>query len=521
MSLVEEIKSHVRLSDIIGRYFSLAHVNKSKFSICCPFHTEKTPSFSVQDDLGLFHCFGCGASGDLIKFVEKIENVTFIEACKKIADWYNIKYDSNTNQKSLLHYMEKLNQWFVSNLKHNLSAQAYIKARGIDQNMVTKFGIGWIPSFNKISEFMQKENLTDNIMMQLGLKYSLLKIFQNRISFPIYNQHKQVCSFAARTIDSGYGPKYINGSESNYFKKSSVLFGLHLINKTKPIIIVEGYMDVILLHQNNINAVSINSSTISKTHMETIFNLKQEAVLCLDGDDAGIKGFKNVIPKLLPDLNEHSLVSFMFLPYKEDPDSFIQKYGKQKWDELFERRVPLVRAIWDLFMQKSDIPEVEYKHYKNILTLGKTIQNKIIQDLYIKKWISLWKEKFQIKKANTYIRNSVAIQEMYERLIIGILLIKPELYNYVCEEFLSLVLSKHFSIMQELIPIWIKNYVEYENHSLDFFKQKGWTKIVDLCTSKDVMQLAPFLHKNVTIQELIKSYIFIMDRYRGINAKIK
>ncbi|QEK38636.1 DNA primase [Candidatus Cytomitobacter primus] len=526
MELVDSIKSSVKLSDVVRRYVNIQSSSTKKLYICCPFHSEKSPSCAIQDDIGLFHCFGCGASGDSIKFVEKMDNIPFLEACKKIADWFNIQYStSNKKHDPNLKAMAKLKDWFVKNLNSNLTAIEYLKNRGLNYETIQKFEMGWIPNIQDVYNFCASQKITNNTMEQIGFKNSLLKIFQNRIIMPIYNNSK-ICAFGARKLtEQQYGPKYINSPETAYFKKSKILYGMNLIDKSKPIILVEGYMDVIALHQHNINAVASNGTAISYEHIQQGCSFGKELVICLDGDNAGLNGMKRIIDTVLPHLNENFLISFMILPNNEDPDSFLRKYGKQKWESIAKDRIALVDACWKLFFKTSDIPEVQYKYYKEILDLGDKIQNHNIKELYKKKWKEKWSKDVMQYKSNqyknhknksSYIKNSMPnkhienIKHTYEKILFAIILNNPEIYDEICEDFLYLNFSDNMSKMHEIIPEWITHHTK----KLDFFEQKGCTNLVELCLSDTIMQLAPFAFSKNSKENLVKMWQFILNKHR-------
>ncbi len=521
-NFVNDLKSSVKLSEVVRKYINFSNHSGKKFYIACPFHNEKSPSCVVQDDIGLFHCFGCGASGDLIKFVEKIENIQFIDACKKIADWFNIKYSFEKKVHSDLDHSTSLTNWFVDSLKHNLTAIEYLKNRGLTEKTISTFEIGWIPEANSVLNFCKKQNISNEIMLKIGFKDSILKIFQNRIVFPIY-VHNKVCGFGARYITKRFGPKYINSPETEYFKKSEILYGTKYVDKYKPIVLVEGYMDVVVMHQFGCNAVAALGTAISYNHVNQIFNMGQEAIICLDGDEAGLKSMKRIVELVLPHLDEKSLISFIILPDKEDPDSFLFKYGKDKWDELQEKRIPLVKACWDLFLNKSDIPEIQYKYYTQVLELGNTIKNPNIKELYKQKWRELWKSEIvKYKKygshAKAYLKKPVPnLQSTYEKILIGMILKSPEIYDYICDDFLNLELSKEIRIMQDLIPKWIKK-AEY---NLDFFAETGSTDIVDSCLSDNIMQVAPFMSSEQNKEDLVRMWQFIFNKGSNYGKKIR
>ncbi|QEK38133.1 DNA primase [Candidatus Cytomitobacter indipagum] len=526
MSIVDAIKSSVKLSDVVKRYFNINDHGK-KMYISCPFHNEKSPSCIIQDDVNLFHCFGCGASGDMIKFVEKMDNIPFIDACKKIADWFHIKYsfDKSSNKKDFnLHAMKNLSTWFMNNLNQHMHAIEYLKNRGINYQSIQKFQIGWIPSTHEVYKFCRANDITINIMENIGFKKSLLNIFQNRIIMPIYNG-SNVCAFGARKINDGYGPKYINSPETQYFKKSKILYGMNLINKSKPIILTEGYMDTVSLHQYDINAVASNGTAISHDHIKQVCDINQELIVCLDGDNAGLNGMRRIIDLILPHLDENYLISFIILPNQEDPDSFLRKNGKEKWNELIEDRIPLVEACWKLFFKTSNIPELQYKYYKELLDLGDKIKNYNIKELYKKKWKDLWKQEvMQYKKyskqgnasnSNPKLNHTIPnMKHVYEKILIATILKNPDVYDEICDEFLKIDLSENMSKMHDLIPEWIKK----NNKSLDFFDQKGCTSLVKLCLSDNIIQLAPFAFCENSKENLVKAWQFIFNKHGENNG---
>ena len=327
---IEIIKDRLSVSAIVGQKVRLKK-SAGRFIGLCPFHQEKTPSFSVNDTERFFHCFGCGKHGDIIDFVSETENLEFIEALKKLAKIAGIEITEKQDciSKDLQDFLENLNEWFKLNLqsKNGKLAKNYIENR-INKETISSFELGYCP--NGLSDFFAKKKVLQSTLKNSGiLDRSGRCYFTNRITFPIRNKQNKLIAFGSRSID-GFGPKYINSAENILFKKSETLYSINNASKfyKSEVIIAEGYMDVIRLFEHGYkNTVGLLGTSITEFHLKIIFDTFKGAIFCFDGDKAGIAAAKKSIDLILKcflhDVSDS--IKFVFLPQGFDPDDLLSK----------------------------------------------------------------------------------------------------------------------------------------------------------------------------------------------------
>jgi DNA primase len=399
---IDEIASTVDIVEIISAYTPLKKSGKN-FMGRCPFHEERTPSFSVSQEKGLYHCFGCGKSGNVFTFISETENVSFIEAVKILAERCNIqiefksgnyKYNNSDtifkiNQKAAIYYHKNLLS------KNGAFAYEYLKTRNIKDETIKKFGLGYSLRerdglFKElIKEFSAEDIKNAGLIVELTSKdYS--DRFRGRLMFPIFNEAGKLCAFAARKLydDSKDEPKYINSPETAVYFKSKILYGLNLsknnIKQKGFVLIVEGYLDLISLFQNKIeNVVAVSGTSFTKMHANIIKRYTNEAVLVFDADLAGYNAAKRTIQILFE--NDLS-VSVLELPKGNDPDSFINKFGYQKFESLINNRLSVTDYIASQYKEKGllNTPEGKTELIKELITLISKINDNIKRDFYIK-----------------------------------------------------------------------------------------------------------------------------------------
>ncbi|MDA9818140.1 DNA primase, partial [Flavobacteriaceae bacterium] len=370
--MVEEITSKISIYDVISSRVNLSKKGK-EFQAPCPFHSEKTPSFTVSPEKGFYHCFGCGAHGNAIGFVMAFDNLSFKESIHKIANEYGIIIKSFGKQKSVeqankeerqLDLLQKISQFFVINLKHHSGSQAleYIQKRHISEENIANFNIGFAPNdFNTLINFLQKNHFSEVEILKSGIigkgdKGNLYSKFKNRLVFPIADKNNQIIAFGGRRLDEEIQPKYLNSSETDLFKKSQNLYNQHFARreayKAKFILVTEGYMDVVSLFQHGIkNVVAPLGTAISKDQIDLLRQFSEKVIFCLDGDNAGLKAVERVIEIILPILDGKNFFNFVFLPKGLDPDDFVRNFGKGKMLQFCNEAKNLSEVIFDLTLK--------------------------------------------------------------------------------------------------------------------------------------------------------------------------
>lgn len=293
---IEQLKSRLDILDVVGSYIELKKAG-ANFKAPCPFHDDKSPSFVVSPSKQIYHCFGCGAGGDSIRFVMEYEKLSYPEAIEKLASNYNfsLTYTDNKNQQKRSQLLDKLSEYYQNLLTHNQNALAYIKERGIYESSIEKFAIGYAPSSAQTLNYIQKNMFTMREAIEVGVagheNGKSFARFIERITFPIFAPNGSVVGFGGRTI-SGHQAKYVNSPQTKLFNKSKLLYAYNFakesIYKNRQIIITEGYLDVIMLHQAGfINAVATLGTALTQEHLPLLRKGEPHVIMAYDGDSAG------------------------------------------------------------------------------------------------------------------------------------------------------------------------------------------------------------------------------------------
>ncbi len=344
--LLEDLKTRFDIVDVISEYIELKRAGQN-FKGLCPFHSEKTPSFMVNPDRQRFHCFGCNAGGDVINFVMKYENMSFQEVVRLFAKKAGIELkayrasDSGGGLKDkLLEIHLTASKAFVENLARSKTAQAYLRRRGLTEETIRFFSLGYaMKDWHHLSNYLKVKGFQAQAIAQSGLVSSgekgVYDIFRDRIMFPICDVSGDIIAFGGRVMDDTQ-PKYLNSPESVLFKKGDTLYGLNVakdaIRKKGYAIIVEGYLDVIMSHQYEFtNTVAPLGTALTTGHLQKLKRFTKRAVLVFDGDDAGQSAARRSIPILV---GQGFSTGILLLPEKEDPDSFLQKKGSESYGSL-------------------------------------------------------------------------------------------------------------------------------------------------------------------------------------------
>ena len=371
-AFIDQVLSSTDIVDVIKEKVNLTK-NGANFKGLCPFHNEKTPSFNVSSSKQFYHCFGCGAHGDAIKFLQEHDNLTFIEALTKLAQAAGLELPEKT-KKNDAHYnlfiSNKLAADFYSrSLKNNSKAKTYLQSRGIDQDMIDVFNLGLSNNkWDDLTNLFAKEKIMNNAV-EAGLiiksNNKTYDRFRNRIIFPIRNSTGNIIGFGARIYNSDDGAKYLNSPETKLFHKSFELYGLYEckkdISKEKSVIIVEGYTDVIGLYKSGLrNCVATLGTAFTKHHFNKIKRYTNKIIFCFDGDTAGKSAAWKAITNCLTELKDEIQLSLVFLPEGCDPDSYV-KTDRENFDNLIDNSIPLSQYIIGYLKSNKDTKTVEGK----------------------------------------------------------------------------------------------------------------------------------------------------------------
>ena len=385
---LDEIRARVPLEGVIGKRVRLVRRGREMLGLC-PFHKEKTPSFTVNEDKGFFHCFGCGAHGDVIGFVMRDEGLPFPEAVERLAGDAGLALPARDphaearekQRHSLYGVVEAAAKWFEAELAgpRGGAPRRYLEARGVDEETRATFRLGYAPdSRTALRTALEKDGITEAMMLEAGLVIAPddgrtpYDRFRGRVIFPISDRRGRVVAFGGRALGDAQ-PKYLNSPETPLFAKGSLLYGQHLAGpaarKAGRVIAVEGYMDVIALHQAGIaEAVAPLGTALTEQQLEALWRLADDPVLCFDGDEAGARAAGRAVERALPRLSAKRSLRFAALPAGQDPDTMVRDRGRQAITEIVEAAFPLSQQLWRMATdgRALDTPEARARVSKEL-----------------------------------------------------------------------------------------------------------------------------------------------------------
>ena len=383
-AFLEKIKTSVKISDIASRHVNWdlkkSNTSKQDFWAPCPFHQEKTASFHVDDTKGFYYCFGCQAKGNIFTFLNEMEGVSFFDAVKALSEMAGIPLEIDDDKKRmttsneeqrLININEIASEFFRKYLFSTKGsiALSYLRDRGLSLEIIKEFQLGFSPSRpDDLTNFLKSQGYNEQFIEKSGLAFKpenkpLVDRFRNRIMFPISDSSNNIVAFGGRSLNTAYGAKYINSSETKIFKKGSLLFNLKNAQKSKkndPLIIVEGYMDVISLANNSIkNAVAPLGTSMTKEQLQLIWRACEEPILLLDGDNAGKLATSRAVDLALPLISYNQTLRIANLPTNYDPDDLLKQHGKDALKDVIENSQTLSEFIFtnEKSQRKIDSPE--------------------------------------------------------------------------------------------------------------------------------------------------------------------
>ena len=396
---IDEIKSVADIVSVIGDYVDLKRAGSNYVGLC-PFHNEKTPSFSVSPQKGIFHCFGCGVGGDVISFIMQKEGLSYPEAIKFLADKLGILVETNEVNKEKYEHRKKLYEinneaklFFYKNLLINDVPKEYIKKRDLTNSMINKFIIGYADGKNSLYRHLLQKGYQKDDIIEVGLvnqdeSGNLYDKFRNRLMFPILDIRGNIIGFGGRTLVDARA-KYMNSPQSLAYDKSKNVYGVsNLKNSTKvgKIILVEGYMDVISLTNYGFDfAIASLGTSLTHDQAKLIKRYCKNIYICYDGDSAGQKATSRAIEIFKEqDISPNIIV----IPDNMDPDDYIKQYGNESFDRLIDNAVDSVIYEYKKILQKYDINDVKEKIQliDDLTTLLSKLDREVIRDEYIKRF---------------------------------------------------------------------------------------------------------------------------------------
>jgi DNA primase len=376
-NFIDELLTRVDIVDVIERRVPLKKAGR-EWTACCPFHNERSPSFYVSPQKQFFHCFGCGAHGSAIKFLMDYDRLEFPDAIEELAQSAGLKvpYEGNRDDKpredrsDLYTLLDEAASFYQRELGNSPEATSYVDRRGLDEEIVKRFRIGWAPAgFDGVMKALGTNDRRRQLLNEAGMvasnergnKYDR---FRERVMFPILDRRGRVIAFGGRVLSSDQSPKYLNSPETPLFHKGKELFALWQVKQANQtvtrIMVVEGYMDVIALHQAGLPiAVATLGTATTPEHAEVLFRTAPDVYFCFDGDRAGKAAAWRALESVLPRMRDGRQAHFLFLPDGEDPDTLVRKEGKDGFEKRMKESMPMSEYFFEELARDVDVSRLD------------------------------------------------------------------------------------------------------------------------------------------------------------------
>ena len=549
--LIDEIKTRIKVSDIVSKKVKLAPRGK-EFVGLSPFSNEKTPSFTVSDEKGFYHCFSSGEHGSVFDFVMKTENLSFKEAVKKLASYAGIQVEEGAYKKEDIVIQNKIktlreilrisSTCFHQNLKRELKTNKYLqeifKKRNFNETIINNFYLGYAPKTNttlynylKSKDFASKDILDAGLIIESSKNNEKFDRFSNRIIFPIYDYFSNVVGFGGRALSKTQIGKYVNSPSTDVFKKGDLLFGWqqsknNLIQKNE-LYVVEGYTDVISMHNAGFkNTVAPLGTAITIKQIIYSWRISKEPTLCMDGDEAGQKAAKRVPELAFPYLKPGYSLNFCKLPSGEDPDSLILSNNLKDLNFAFENKLSLVDYVWNslIYGKTFNTPEKRAELEQEINRLIN-----LINDFTVKKnYKNFFREKFfqEFKfsgkkiqnnkiKENLLNKNIIDTNKITERILIGTIILYPDLLKNVIQKFNSIkfIHNKFNSLKETIVNLHNKKKTIENLNIRATLLNSEYKGIIAEIIDKSILLHAPFLKEKSNMDMILERWNEYLREY--------
>ena len=545
---LDEIRTRVSLADIIGRRVKLTRRGREWLGLC-PFHNEKTPSFTVNEDKGFYHCFGCQAHGSAFDFVMQQEGLSFPEAVEKLAAEIGMKVPARSPEAeareearaTLFDAMAFAAEWFEGRLAtgSGRDAKEYLKGRGLTDETIREFRLGYAPKGRTtFKEASLARSFTEKQLIDCGLLVTprdggeTFDRFRDRITFPITDTRGRVVAFGGRALGEARA-KYLNSPETPLFQKGRLLYNLaharSAIRDRESVIVAEGYMDVIALHQAGFpNTVAPLGTAVTEDQLGLLWRFAPEPILCFDGDAAGWSAAGRVADRALPLLRSGHSLRFTLLPTGEDPDSLVTSKGAEAFRQLLLNATPLSDLLWQIAMQDRtlDTPERRAGFANDIRALVTRIEDRQVKAFYERHFRARLEELFGAGGRTTDARmtprgrgrrgvprgrrlsrhhglglGKAGITDRRERVLVATIVVHPDLLEQKSEEFADIEFSNLAldRLRNEIIEIARGNPGLDSATLKQHLREKGFTATLDDIAEAKVAPLASFVRPDVPL----------------------
>ena len=558
-SLLDEIKSKIEISDIVGKRVILQKRGK-EFIGLSPFQNEKTPSFTVNNEKQFYHCFSSNKHGDIFTFLVEVEGLSFPQAVEQLAEQAGVEIRTLTKdeekkidgRKKLNSIMEIANDFFMNNLLRDNRALNYLNNRGINKDIILEYKIGYAKdSFSSLNDYLKAKGISNENILLAGLiiksekkKDSFYDRYRDRIIFPITNIYGKIVGFGGRVINEDNKPKYMNSPETEIFHKGSLLYNYSNIKspikKIENLVVVEGYMDAISLCSKGFkNVVAPLGTAMTEKQLNLIWGLVDSPIICFDGDKAGKNAAARVIELAIPHLKPGKNIRFINLNDDLDPDDYVSKNGIKSFFSLTKNSTPLNQQIWKNFLNSADIstPEGKANLEKELRSILRQISDKDIRKhygLYFKEsmdkvFYNFEKQPIYYDKKNKFnsfdkfkikdskVGSGEKIPSGLETLLISGILIYPEIIEDNIENFESCLINhKLLNQIRDEIINFLSRVNSYDLEEIKNFisREYGETLKKELKFSKKYWSN----YKNSTIETISSIWVEIFEDDQHIKS---
>ena len=561
---LDQLRARLNVSEVIGQRIKIQRAGR-EYKACCPFHNEKTPSFTINDDKQFYHCFGCGAHGDVVGFVMQHDNLSFIEAVEILASKAGMQVPKPSPEevekakkaKSLYELMHEAAQYYARQLfdPKNRNILDYLYQRGLKKETLEKFRVGYAPDNNEpLWDLLLKKGFEREQLLEAGIyrksskNNSIFPFMRERVIFPVSDRRGRVVAFGGRVLPddmrapshSGYAPpKYLNSSESALFQKGSLLYGESFARQAagegKDLIVVEGYMDVIACHQSGFTgAVAPLGTALTENQISSLWRMIRDApkepVICFDGDAAGLKAADRASQRVIPLLQSDQSVRFCFMPQGQDPDSLIKSEGPAAFQKRLKASLSLVDFLWtrSISGRSFETPEARAGLEENLEEQIKQISNKSLQHYYrqvirekLKNAFGFKpdKKKYQKGRGSQYYEPGgqakpqiphTSVTGIREKIILAVLINHPCILRDVEQDIETLSLSdaRLDHLRQEIMEYWAQcNEDELDSGKLlNDLKEKGFADELEMILDEDTFIHAGFARADRPFENVLEGW---------------
>lgn len=564
---LQSLRDRLTVSEVIRPHVKLARKGK-EYSGLCPFHKEKSPSFTVSDEKGFYHCFGCGAHGDIFDFVMQKQNMPFMDAVELLAQLLGLEVPKRSDatlseshqskaDASLYAVMEAASNWFQQQLTlaHGALARTYFEQRGLDSETIAQFRLGYAPEHG-LESALQQLGFTSKQLLEVGLigrseeRDSTYDRFRNRLMFPIWDVKGRVIAFGGRILKEGE-PKYLNSPDTPLFAKGKTLYAYNLAlplarQQEEPLIVVEGYMDVISMYQKGLKtAVAPLGTALTADQMGLLWRGTGDPILCFDGDAAGMRAAHRAALKGLEILKVGQTLRFCFLPTGSDPDSMLREGRFDELQSHLNNPLPLVDVLWSIFIQerKFSTPEQKAMARRDLGYLVKEIMDPDVRHFYREELNNRLQNVIEIKGKGVSHSGQVAHQsglfsknlirlpqtqvafpiisrafsnknELTHKILLATLLNHPTLVEDTAESLMLLSdeAGKFDELRQAILSIVAENPTLLAEELQDQLRNQGFGSLLTEVLSPQIYVVAPFAKETTTREEALAGWKEVWQR---------